>query len=78
MTKCYFCGGGLEPGTVTANEWRTGNLTLIENVPALVCEKCGESYLASETCEQIDRLMALPPAPRRTMEVPVYAFTERE
>ncbi len=76
MTRCYLCGGDLQSGRVTARKWRDGNLTMIENVPALVCVNCGEPYFDAETCRQMDRLMTAPPAPRKTLEVPVYAFSD--
>ena len=75
MTRCYLCGGALQSGRVTAREWRDGKLTLIENVPALVCENCGEPYFDAETCRQMDRVMETAETPSRTIEVPVYAFS---
>jgi len=77
MTRCYLCGGAPEARKVTARRWRDGNLTLIENVPALVCQNCGEPYFDAETCLQMDRVMEDPPSPRKTIEVPVYAFSTK-
>jgi len=49
---------------------------MIENVPALVCVNCGEAYFDAETSRRMDRLIASPPGPRKTIEVPVYAFSD--
>jgi len=49
---------------------------MIENVPALVCVNCGEAYFDAETSRRMDRLMASPPAARKTIEAPVYAFSD--
>ena len=74
MSRCYFCGGRTLPRKVTAENWWGDTLTLVEDVPALVCEDCGEQYFEAETCKRLDGLRAAPPVPRRTLEVPVYAF----
>ena len=75
MTRCYLCGGGLQAARVTARKWRDDHLVLIENVPALVCENCGEPYFDAQTCRQMDRVLDTARLPSRTIEVPVYAFS---
>lgn len=74
MTCCYLCGGNTEHRLVTAENWWDDKLTLVENVPAWVCEDCGEAYFGAEVCKQLDRLRKAPPEACKTMEVPVYAF----
>ncbi len=76
VTRCYFCGGKTELRRVTAENWWGEKLALVENVPAWVCTDCGEPYFEAETCKQLDRLRAAPPPARKTVEVPVYAFSE--
>ena len=75
MTRCYLCGGETEHRLVTAENWWGDQLTLVEDVPAWVCEDCGESYFDAEVCKHLDRLRKAPPAARRTLEIPVYAFS---
>ena len=66
----------MQSGRVTSRKWRDGKLTLIENVPALVCENSGEPYFDAETCRQMDRVMETATPPSKIIEVPVYAFSE--
>jgi len=76
VTRCFFCGGGTEARRVTAENWWGDKLALVENVPAWVCVDCGEPYFEAQTCKLLDRLRAAPPAVQRTLEVPVYSFSE--
>jgi YgiT-type zinc finger domain-containing protein len=59
---------------VTAESWWGDELALVENVPAWVCEDCGEQYFDAETSQHLDRLRQSPPPVARTVAVPVYAF----
>ena len=70
--QCYLCSGILEPGYVTAENWWGEELALIENVPALICQNCGEPVFDAATCKKLDELRK-DPAPK-TREVPVYSF----
>lgn len=46
--------------------------TCIENVPAWVCEQCGENYYDLEIVERIQNLIWSNATPTRTIETPVY------
>jgi len=72
VTRCYFCGGKTKRGRVRAENWWGDTLAFVENVPAWVCEDCGEPYFEAETC----RLRQAPPPARQTIQVPVYAFSD--
>lgn len=74
VTRCYLCGGATASSTVTAENWWGETLALVENVPAWVCQQCGEAYFAAETSRRLDRLRRAPPPAARTIEVPVYPF----
>jgi YgiT-type zinc finger domain-containing protein len=44
MTECYFCKGRVEQQKVDV-DFRWGRkLKVIEDVPAGVCQQCGEKY----------------------------------
>jgi YgiT-type zinc finger domain-containing protein len=74
VSRCYLCGGKTVHRLVTAENWWGDKPALVEDVPAWVCEDCGEAYFEAETCRTLDRLREAPPETRRTFEVPVYAF----
>ena len=76
LTRCYFCGGNIETRRVTAENWWGETLALVENVPALVCRNCGEYYFEAETCKKLDHLRATPPPALKTVQVPVYTFSD--
>ena len=45
LEVCFLCGGTLKPQTVTKIQTWKGELKgVIENVPAFVCNQCGEKY----------------------------------
>ena len=36
--------------------WRRDDLVVIRNIPAMVCQTCGEEYVASRTAIGLDRM----------------------
>jgi YgiT-type zinc finger domain-containing protein len=75
---CDFCGGTLHPKTVNTEFWVKGDLVLIEDVPAEVCQVCGEKYFSAETHSGIERLLKSKPKAEKTMTVPVYKLVATE
>lgn len=75
VSRCHLCGGSTEQQRVTAENWWGDRLALVENVPAWVCNDCGEKYFDAQICEQLDQLRRQPPPADRTLEVPVYNFS---
>ena len=54
---CDICGqNGARVRKVTRTYGRGRDLLVIENVPIVVCPRCGESYLTAETLHEIQRL----------------------
>ena len=75
LTKCQACGGKIVKKRVSVENWWGDNLTIVEDVPALVCESCGERYFDAETSLLLDQLRRKASyRPKRIMEVPVYDF----
>lgn len=57
--KCIVCHHGeTRPGTTTVTFHREGQTLVVNEVPAEVCENCGEAYIADETAEQILQMVA--------------------
>lgn len=71
---CYFCGGSVSVQYVSAMRHWKGRYILIENVPAYVCDQCGERYYDAAVAEQMDRIMRASEttAARREICVPVF------
>jgi YgiT-type zinc finger domain-containing protein len=52
--KCVVCKHGVtKAGKMTATFERDNATLVFKDVPAEVCESCGESYLSSETSQKL-------------------------
>jgi YgiT-type zinc finger domain-containing protein len=57
--NCIICRHGeTRPGTTTVTFHRDGRTVVINEVPAEVCENCGEAYVAEEVTAQLLRIAA--------------------
>jgi len=71
--KCVICKQGeTQPGTVTVTLERGGATLVFKNVPAQVCENCGEAYMDEATTEQL--LTAAEAAVKAGVQIEVRAF----
>ena len=51
--KCHFCGGKVSEIKITVDyRWRAELVTIIKNVPAGVCEVCGEEYFKGSVVKE--------------------------
>lgn len=48
MNNCLYCKGKLEEQRVSRVQEYKGRWYLIENLPALVCTQCGETFYTPE------------------------------
>lgn len=76
VTRCYFCGGSTALDYVTVENGWGESRALVENVPAQVCQQCGEEYFDAATCRVLDQLRQHPPRAKRIVQLPVYAYQE--
>jgi len=74
-SDCYFCGGEVEEKLLPREIWHDGRLFIIEGVPTGVCTQCGEKFIHASVAKSLDKILAGNSAPRKTIHVPVYAFT---
>lgn len=77
-TSCSYCGGRLREDIVQAAFWGLEGMIAIKDIPARLCERCGEQFYDEETTSLIHRLIG---ARRREIAaseeviVPVYSLT---
>ncbi len=71
---CEYCSGTLIEKRVTVYHRWKGHLTVVEDVPARVCQQCGERYYAAEVIEEVERLAKERTKPARTLAVPVRVY----
>lgn len=78
LSECTSCAGGtLRPDQVSTALWHGEDLVVIEKIPALVCQRCGERYFEDETALALDLMRAGRGAngpPARVLSVPVYTY----
>ena len=55
MIKCYVCGGRLKKENVDIVRYWGKELIALNEVPALVCQQCGERYFEAKVSHKIDR-----------------------
>ena len=52
--NCIVCHHGqTRPGTTTVTFHRDGQTVVVNEVPAEVCENCGEAYVAEDVTVQV-------------------------
>lgn len=57
--NCIVCrNGDTYPGTTTVTFHRDGRTLVVNEVPAEVCENCGEAYIAEEVTAELLRIAA--------------------
>ena len=56
MLKCVICkNGATHPDHVTVTLQRGECTVIVKQVPAEVCQNCGEHYLSEETSADLER-----------------------
>lgn len=55
---CPLCKGNMEPGTtILPFDMKNGRIIVVLNVPALVCEQCGEEYVDMGVTRNVEDLL---------------------
>ena len=74
--KCYFCKGKVVQQRITI-DYRWGeDLFVIKDVPAGVCQQCGEKYLSSDVYKELERVVKSRSLLLGKMTVDILAFEE--
>jgi len=75
---CQTCSGGiLAQEAVNTALWEGDRLIVVENIPALVCQQCGERYYEDEVAMALDMMRGggfSETSATRVMSVPVFSF----
>jgi YgiT-type zinc finger domain-containing protein len=73
---CSFCGGVVKGEKVELDYRYKGKFYIFQDVPAGVCQQCGEKYLTAKVAKEIERRIRTKERCERTISVPVYVFPE--
>ena len=74
MDKCYFCKAKVVQQPVTIDYRWGDDLVVIRDVPAGVCEQCGEKYLESGVYKEVEKLAKTKSHLRGQIMVDILAF----
>ena len=70
--RCHSCRGEVVEQRVTVDyRWGEALLVVIRNVPAGVCQVCGEQYLKAEVVKEMERVARSPEEVQEVLHVPV-------
>ena len=76
MKQCYFCRGRVVTKTITHMHTWKAQFFLFEQVPAEVCQQCGEIYFSPDVLEAMDKIVASNMEPRTQVAVPVFSLVD--
>ena len=74
LDTCYFCKGKVIQQQVTIDYRWGGDLVVIKDVPAGVCQQCGEKYFQSAVYKAMEKLAASRAKPAARLTVDVMRF----
>jgi len=70
--NCDICGGTRIRSLLGYSIFFNGKPVIIENVPADVCQQCGEQYFDPATVKMLQKVVWSKRKPKRTIKTPVY------
>ncbi len=71
---CCMCGGNTLSQTINYEERRAGKLYSFIEVPALVCESCGDITFSAKTMKRMDEVIKERKKPDKYEQVPVFSM----
>ena len=71
---CEFCGGQTVQRRIKKQHWFHKQLYVIEDVPAEVCQECGERYFYAKVLDQIDHLLQTEHRVKARLQVEVVSL----
>ena len=75
MFHCHVCGHDAAKSELVSEVFNLeGRRVLVENIPALVCEHCGEAAFSRETTELIRQMVHGTDRPVKTVPMDVFAM----
>jgi HTH-type transcriptional regulator / antitoxin MqsA len=76
MFTCHVCGSAKSRLEQVSEVFHIeGRVVLVEQIPARVCEQCGEVTFSRETTEKVRLVLHSEAQPTRTVQMPVFAYS---
>ena len=76
MAKCYFCGAKIKDEAVQVDFWWGEKLIIFKEVPAEVCQQCGEKFFDAKIYKEMERMSRAEAKPSKSITVNVIDFKE--
>lgn len=73
MEECPTCGGNRAEDTTTFTVDFGNGVVVVRNVPAAVCQQCGDEWLAEETSAQLEKMVEEAKENKMQVEILQYA-----
>lgn len=77
VQSCYYCKGRVVLQSTTIDYRWGDSLFVIRDVPAGVCQQCGEKYLDSNVYKELERLAARRDHLKESINVDVLSYSEK-
>jgi HTH-type transcriptional regulator/antitoxin MqsA len=75
MFKCHVCGSADSHQDYVSEMFQLDNKrVLVEHIPAVVCDRCGDATFSRETTEHIRKLLQGNTKPEKKVEMDVFAL----
>jgi YgiT-type zinc finger domain-containing protein len=74
FANCSFCGGEIIVRQIKAEFWWGEELNIFLDVPAGVCQRCGEQYFDGEVYDTMAQQATSREGIQRKIQVPVRQF----
>jgi HTH-type transcriptional regulator / antitoxin MqsA len=75
MFNCHVCGHNTAKSELVSEVFNLeGRRVLVENIPAVMCEHCGEATFSRETTERIRKMVRGAGRPVKTVSMDVFAM----
>ncbi len=75
VVPCTYCGSDTREDIVRAAFWGRQGLLAIEDIPARVCQRCGEQFYDEQTAQRIENIVdGSADAPTRQILVPMFSL----
>lgn len=69
---CAVCGGTLTSESILYDKRFGDEVAVFEDVPAMVCHQCGETWLDATTVEKMEHIFLKKEKPAHKLSVPVW------
>lgn len=70
--RCHFCGGEVVEERITVDyRWGRDLVAVLKNVPAGVCQVCGEEYFKADIVKEMEKAVRSQERATEVIRVPV-------